>query len=99
MSPLPGTTVALSFKGGIMKGFAGCNTFRATYKVQGDQIAVGPVATTRRMCSGEGVMQQEREFLAALKSTTRWGFSGALLDMHRPDGERTLTGTREKTSS
>ncbi|MDM0049598.1 META domain-containing protein [Variovorax sp. J22R115] len=80
-----------------MKGFAGCNTFRATYKVDGNQIAVGPVATTRRMCAGEGVMQQEREFLSALKSTSKWAFSGALLDMHRPDGERTLTGTREST--
>ena len=40
-------------------------------------------------------MQQEWEFLSALRSTTTWSFSGALLDMHRPDGERTLTGTRE----
>ena len=40
-------------------------------------------------------MAQERQFLAALKSTTTWDFSGALLDMHRADGERTVTGTRE----
>jgi len=97
VSPLLGTMLNVSFKGGIVKGFAGCNTFRATYKVDGDRIAVGPTATTRRMCASEGVMQQEREFLAALKSTTKWAFSGALLDMHRPDGERTLMGTREST--
>lgn len=95
VSPLLGTTLNLSFKGGTVKGFAGCNAFRASYTTNGDRIAVGPVATTRRMCSGEGVMQQEREFLAALKSTTTWTFSGAFLDMHRPDGERTMMGSRE----
>jgi hypothetical protein len=38
-------------------------------------------------------MQQEREFLSALESTTAWGSIGKLLDMHRADGERTLTAT------
>ncbi|MGJ7511339.1 META domain-containing protein [Variovorax sp. GT1P44] len=99
LSPKIGTTINLSFQGGLVKGFAGCNTFRATYKVAGDQIAFGPVATTRRMCTGEGVMQQEREFLSALKSTTTWSISGGLLDMHRPDGERTLVGTRGTASN
>lgn len=95
VSPLLGTTLSLSFGDGVVKGFGGCNALRATYRVNGDQIAIGPVATTRRSCPAEGVMQQEREFIAALESTTTWAFSGALLDMHRPDGERTLTGSRE----
>ncbi|MGO4391694.1 META domain-containing protein [Variovorax sp. M-6] len=95
VSPLLGTTLSLSFGEGIVKGFGGCNTFRASYTADGDRIAVGPVAATRRACPAEGVMQQEREFIAALKSTTTWTFSGAFLDMHRPDGERTLIGSRE----
>ena len=94
VSPRVDTTISLGFAGGVVKGFSGCNTFRATYRADGNRIAVGPVSTTRRVCDS-AVMQQEREFLTALKSTTTWGFSGALLDMHRPDGERTLTGTRE----
>lgn len=95
VSPLLGTTLSLSFGDGIVKGFGGCNTFRASYTTDGDRIAVGPVAATRRACPAEGVMQQEREFIAALKSTTTWAFSGAFLDMHRPDGARTLIGSRE----
>lgn len=95
VSPLVGTTLALAFGDGVVKGFGGCNSLRARYSVDGDRIAVGTVATTRRICPGEGVMQQEREFIAALTSTTRWAFSGAFLDMHRPDGERTLIGSRE----
>lgn len=94
LSPMSNTTISLTFKGGIVKGFSGCNAFRATYTAQGDRISVGPVATTRRSCDS-AVMQQEREFLAALKSTTTWTFSGAFLDMHRPDGERTMIGSRE----
>jgi heat shock protein HslJ len=95
VSPALDSTITLSFGNGIVKGFAGCNTFRATYQTQGERIAVGPVASTRRLCEDKAVMQQEREFLAALRSTTRWAFSGAMLDMHRPDGERTLMGTRD----
>jgi heat shock protein HslJ len=95
VSPLAGTTLTLAFGDGVVKGFGGCNSLRARYSVNGDQIAVGTVATTRRTCPGEGVMQQEREFIAALRSTTTWAFSGTLLDMHRPDGERTLIGSRE----
>jgi heat shock protein HslJ len=91
VSPLLGTTLAVAFKGGWVEGFAGCNTFRATYTAEADRIVIGPAAVTRMTCGGDGVMQQEREFLSALESTTTWGFSGKLLDMHRADGERTLT--------
>lgn len=91
VSPLSGTTITATFKGGLVEGFAGCNTFRAKYTAGADRIVVGPAAVTRMTCGGDGVMQQEREFLSALESTTTWGFIGKLLDMHRADGERVLT--------
>ena len=91
VSPLSGTTISLTFKGDRVEGFAGCNTFRATYTAKADRIAIGPAAVTRMACGGDGVMQQEREFVSALASATTWGFMGKLLDMHRADGERVLT--------
>jgi len=91
VSPLSGTVISLTFKGGSVEGFAGCNTFRATYTTEADRIVIGPAAVTRMTCGGDGVTQQEREFLSALESTTTWGFIGKLLDMHRADGERVLT--------
>jgi len=94
VSVMSDTTISMSFGEGVVRGFAGCNTFQAAYTADGNRIAVGPIATTRRTCA-DAVMAQERQFLAALKSTTTWDFSGALLDMHRADGERTVTGTRE----
>jgi len=91
VSPLSGTSLSLTFKGGRVEGFAGCNSFRATYTAEADRIVIGPAAVTRMSCGGDGVMQQERLFLSALASATTWGFVGKLLDMHRADGERVLT--------
>jgi len=91
VSPVSGTTLSMTFNGKSVEGFAGCNTFRATYTANADRIVISPVAVTRMNCDGDGIMQQEREFLSALESTTSWGTTGKLLDMHRADGERTLT--------
>jgi heat shock protein HslJ len=91
VSPLSGTALSVTFKEGFVEGSAGCNTFRATYTAQAYRIVIGPAAVTGMTCAGADVMQQEREFLSALQSTTTWGFDGRLLDMHRADGERTLT--------
>jgi heat shock protein HslJ len=94
VSPLPGTTLSLTFRGGTVTGSGGCNTFRAKYTATTGQVVIGPAAATRKACLAEGVMQQEREFLAALESATTWTFDGRLLDMHRADGARALTATR-----
>jgi heat shock protein HslJ len=92
VSPLLGTTLTLSFAEGTVAGNAGCNTYRAKYRQDGESIRIGPAAATRKMCSGEGVMAQEREFLAALESATTWAIiQRGLLDMHRADGARALT--------
>ena len=91
VSAVLGTRLTLSFKDGTLSGSSGCNTFRASYKVEESRIVVGPVAATRKMCSGKGVMEQERQFLAALETAVKWDISRGMLDMHRADGERVLT--------
>jgi heat shock protein HslJ len=93
IGPLKGTRLSIAFKDGAVTGTAGCNTFRATYTAGPDSIAVGPAVATRRACLGDGVMEQESEFLSALQSATVWTFQGRMLDMHRADGERVLTAS------
>ena len=88
---LSGTKLTLSFQEGVVQGRSGCNTFRATFKRSGDRLVIGPTAATRMACAGDGVMQQEREFLAALETATLWTIQDGMLDMHRADGERVLT--------
>jgi heat shock protein HslJ len=94
VSPLTGTTLTVSFQDGSVVGHAGCNSFRATYTREGNRLAVGPAATTRLRCDAEGVMEQERQFLAAIESATLWAIDRDMLDLHRADGERVLLARR-----
>lgn len=91
VSTVAGTHVTLSFKDGMLSGSSGCNTFRASYKLEENRIVVGPAMSTRKMCSGKGIMEQERQFLAALETAVKWDIDRGMLDMHRADGERVLT--------
>lgn len=92
VGPKPGTSLNLSFADGAVSGSSGCNTFRGTYTAEGDRISFGPLATTRKACAGEGVMEQERAFLAALQAAKVWTVRDELLDMHFEGGEtRALT--------
>src|SRR5262245_16723820 len=90
VSLIPDTHLTLSFEKGMVTGQAGCNTFHATYTAQANRIKIGAPATTRMACA-DAVMTQERAFLAALASATRWAIDGGMLDMHRGDDERALT--------
>jgi heat shock protein HslJ len=92
VSPLDGTALWLQFRAGTVQGHAGCNSFRGPYTADGSQVAIGPLAATRKVCGRRDVMQQEREFLAALRSVTTWSIDArSMLDMHRADGQRALT--------
>jgi len=94
VSPLGKTQLWVQFGQDSVRGHAGCNTFRATYAVDGDRVAIGAMVVTRKACTAAGVMRQEREFLAALRSATTWTIDArGMLDMHRADGERALTAS------
>lgn len=95
VGPLAGTDLTLSFGDGMVQGHAGCNNFRAPYTTDGERMTVGPASTTRKACAGEGMMQQEREFLAALATATKWSVRGGMLDVHRADGQRVLNANAE----
>lgn len=94
VSPLTGTTLTLSFRDGRVSGDAGCNSFHASYTHEGDRLTIGRIATTRKACGAEGVMEQERQLVAALEAVTTWAIERDQLDLHRGDGERALTATR-----
>lgn len=74
VSALAGTEVTAIFNAdGILNGTAGCNNYRSSYKVEDNKINIEPAATTRMTCSEpEGIMQQEKEFLAAMESAATY---------------------------
>ncbi len=68
---IPGSTITATFGETQVSGFAGCNDYSATLTPVDDYFTVGPIATTRNLCSEpEGVMDQETAYLAALEATS-----------------------------
>lgn len=50
---------------GTAQGNGGCNGFTGTYRLEGESIAIGPLAATRRACL-QPFMDLETRFFAAL---------------------------------
>jgi heat shock protein HslJ len=80
---LAGTTLTADFgKDGNLSGNAGCNTYSGAYKVNGDQITIGPLASTMMACEEPaGVMEQETQYLAALQSAATYQIEGNVLQL------------------
>jgi heat shock protein HslJ len=84
---LSGTTLTADFsKDGTLSGNSGCNTYNGGYKVDGDQITIGPLASTMMACSEPaGVMDQEAQYLAALQSAATYQIEGDVLQLRTKD--------------
>ena len=66
---LPGTEITASFdkSQGEVSGSGGCNTYFATYVIDGDNLSISNLAWTERGCiSPQGIMEQEQKFLSLL---------------------------------
>jgi heat shock protein HslJ len=70
-----------------VSGSAGCNSYSADMKVAIPKIEVGPAATTRKFCEQpKGVMEQESQYLAALKTAATYKIEGTSLELRTKDG-------------
>jgi heat shock protein HslJ len=87
-SVLAGSTLTADFgKDGTLSGNSGCNTYNGPYTVSGNQIKIGPLATTRMACSEPaGVMEQEAQYLAALETAATYQIEGVALELRTKDG-------------
>lgn len=84
---------------GSLGGSAGCNNYATFYELDGRAISVGPPASTMMMCPvPEGIMEQERAYLAALESATAYEIEGQQLTITGADGQKVLAySVREPT--
>jgi heat shock protein HslJ len=73
MPMVPSTEQTAEFSGGRITGTGGCNRFNGNYRTSppGNQLSIGPLATTFKACE-EGVMTQEATFLKALQAADRY---------------------------
>ena len=72
---------------GRLSGYTGCNMFSGAWKMEGEEVRVGALVMTKRMCLGpEG--EVEKRFLAALAPEGRGRREGDRLVFTGPKGER-----------
>lgn len=84
-APADGTSVTLAFEADTLSGRA-CNSFRGGYQLDGHDITVGAVASTRMMCSDPGVMEQEALVLELLGAASTVQVNRGLLTLTAADG-------------
>jgi heat shock protein HslJ len=68
---------------GGLSGSGGCNTYSASYQVEGNLLTIGSISTTLMACA-EPVMKQETAFLDALAMAARFALEGNQLYIRNP---------------
>ena len=68
---VPDRDLTVDFANGRVSGSGGCNRFNGSYSTKGNQLKIGPLASTFKACE-EPVMEQETRFLSALQATQRY---------------------------
>jgi len=71
-----------------VRGFSGCNKFTGSYELNDNQLQFNQMASTNKACMTG--MEQERQFLDALRSISRFNISGESLSLYRDKGQLTL---------
>ena len=84
--PIAGSEVTITFAAdGGVSGTTGCNRFHGQFTLDGDELALAPLATTRMMGAPE-LMEQEMAFLSALAAIARAEVVGGRLRLTDLDG-------------
>ena len=83
-----GSTVRLAFQDGQVSASAGCNSMGGPYRIDGDRLVAGQLATTEMACD-PALMEQDR-WLADLLGGATIALDGDTLDAHQGDHRLTL---------
>jgi heat shock protein HslJ len=90
--PIPETEVTLEFTAETLGGRAGCNSFGGSYQAdQEGNLEIEDIVQTQIFCEEpEGVMDQEAEYLDALREAASYRLAGERLEILNRVGEITL---------
>jgi heat shock protein HslJ len=96
-SVLAGTTITARFSSdGTLSGNSSCNDYSGPYKVDGEQIEIGPLASSKKACTDPaGVMDQEAQYLAALGTAATYKIEGKVLELRTADGALAVDYTNQ----
>lgn len=92
--PLSNRPITIAFKDGQVNGSSGCNSYFGEYTINGNEISIGPLASTEMACMDpEGIMQQEQEYLHFLAEVVTFEVDGEQLVLKQA-GQDQLTFNR-----
>lgn len=78
-----GDAITAELRAGKITGNAGCNRYNAPATIQGRQLSIGPIISTKMACDATPAEQQ---FLAALQTVTAWEIDDQTLTLNYPGG-------------
>jgi heat shock protein HslJ len=87
---LPDAQATLEFAAGKLSGSTGCNSYFASYQLDGSKLTISPAGSTMMACPDER-MTQESAFLAALGRVTAYRLAGGKLELLDTGGKAQLT--------
>jgi hypothetical protein len=91
----PGHHMVVHFASdGKISGNGGCNHFFGVYSVSGNQIAIGPIASTRKGCPG--FIAIESAFFATLRSAKSFARESDELVLFDAGGGKLVQFVRER---
>lgn len=89
--PIAGRDVTLRFEDATLEGYAGCNTYRASYDASEDSLSVGVVEATEMGCmEPAGILDQEQAYFGLVASAAGYRVDGDRLEIYDEAGEAIL---------
>jgi len=89
---IPDTEITAKFNKISFGGKSGCNSYNATYTVDGERLYVGVVGTTQMTCEDPaGVMDQESAYLSNLRAAHSFLVEDDVLTVTDTDGDMLLS--------
>lgn len=85
-----GIVVTLTLADGAASGNGGCNEYRGSYTLDGSELTLGDVASTKMLCEGSAG-EVESAYFANLASVSSWSSNGGQLTLGDADGNAVLT--------
>jgi heat shock protein HslJ len=90
-SVVGGVTLSADFAADTVSGSTGCNNFHGPYEVDGSDITIGPLASTRAACPTDELRIQETNYLGALELARSFVVVDGRLDLLRDGGAYAVT--------
>jgi heat shock protein HslJ len=89
-TPLENTQVSATFENGNVVGNSSCNSYFASYQLNGDNLTISNAGSTMMACLTSGVMIQETAYLEDLQKSASFQITAGQLEIADAQGKMIL---------